>query len=320
MPSASVRASSASFSSSAMRASSLARSAATAASISRLLSAICSSSRAWCFITAVSLSLSSLIFSSFSAAALFQLSRVLLMFFMVSACALRRFSSICFSFERLLAKMSRPAGPSSIIWNRFSNMVSSPSNSSSLSSGCSASDFFGRNLPFLLASFSFSCSCLFCLFSLPHSSWRILMSFAALSICTWTFVLSLMASSRWTTARPTLSTRSATSFTRFLMEASWFLAWSPRCRSRTSWMCALRISFIMEMASEASFVRVPTSRFASSNSRCNVSDCSRPFLNSRSSLCACAMKASFFAEVMASWSCSDRTFRASFELSCKACW
>mmetsp|Transcript_27778 Transcript_27778/g.86451 ORF Transcript_27778/g.86451 Transcript_27778/m.86451 type:complete len:303 (-) Transcript_27778:140-1048(-) len=302
-----------------MRASSLDRSAATAASISRRLSAICSSSRAWCFIMAVSLSLSSLFFSSFSAAACFQLSSVELAVFKVSVCPFSRFSSACFSLDKLLAKMSRPAGPSSMIWNRFSNMASSPSNSSSLSSGGSISDLFTTNFPFLRASFSFSWSCLFCLLSFPHSSWIIRMSFAILSICTCVFVLSRRASSRWSTARPTLSTRSATSLTRFLMEASWFLAWRPRCNSLTSWICALRISFIMPIASEASLESWFASRLASSNSRCSVSDCSRPFLNSRSSLWACAMKASFLAEVMASWSCRDRTLRASLELSCRAC-
>mmetsp|Transcript_60923 Transcript_60923/g.181509 ORF Transcript_60923/g.181509 Transcript_60923/m.181509 type:complete len:285 (-) Transcript_60923:245-1099(-) len=284
MPSASSRASSFSSSSSAMRASNLERSAATASSISRRLFAICSSSRAWCFIMAVSLSLSSLIFSSFSAAACFQPSITPCNSFMACACALSFFSRSCFSLERLLAKMSSPAGPSSMIWNLFSKMASSLSNSSSLSSGASCSVFFTTNFPFLRASFSFSASCLFDLLSFPHSSWRILMSLDILSICTCVFIRSRMASSRWTTARPTLSTRSATSFTRFLMEASWFLAWSPRWSSRTSWMCALRISFIMVMASEASFVSWPTSRFASSSSLCRVSDCSRPFLNSRSSL------------------------------------
>mmetsp|Transcript_90118 Transcript_90118/g.239432 ORF Transcript_90118/g.239432 Transcript_90118/m.239432 type:complete len:204 (-) Transcript_90118:380-991(-) len=203
-----------------MRASSRSRSSATAVSISRRFSSIISSNRAWCFIMAVSLSLSSLIFSSFSAEVLFHSSSEWLRSRTTSPCALRRFSRSCFSLERLLAKMSRPAGPSSMIWNRFSNMASSLSNSSSLSSGCSISDLFGMNFPFLRASFSFSASCLFCLLYLPHSSWMILMSLAILSICTCIFVLSRMASSRWTTARPTLSTRSATSLTRFLMEAS----------------------------------------------------------------------------------------------------
>mmetsp|Transcript_91037 Transcript_91037/g.253471 ORF Transcript_91037/g.253471 Transcript_91037/m.253471 type:complete len:206 (+) Transcript_91037:1000-1617(+) len=202
---------------------------------------------------------------------------------MASACPLSFFSSTCLSLDRLLAKMSRPAGPSSRIWNLFSNIDSSFSNSSSLSSGCSVSDFFGTNFALLLASFSFSESCLFCRLSFPQSSLRIRKSFPAFSSCTCIFILSLMASSRWTTALPTLSTRSATSLTRFLMEASEFRAASPRCSRRTSWMCALRISFIMAIASDASFVSWPTSRFASNSSLCNVSDCSRPFLNSFSS-------------------------------------
>mmetsp|Transcript_43434 Transcript_43434/g.138238 ORF Transcript_43434/g.138238 Transcript_43434/m.138238 type:complete len:321 (-) Transcript_43434:122-1084(-) len=320
MPSASVRASSRSSCISARRASSRARSSATAISISRRFSAICSSSMACCRIMAVSFSLRSFICSSLSPAAFFQLSTVAWRPLTTSPCSLRRFSSSRFSLERLPARMWRPSGPSSRIWKRISKAASSPSNSSSLSSGGSVSVRLGTNWPFLRASLSCSCSFLLCRFSFPHSSERPRRSVVALFSCTCILVLSRMASSRCTTAFPTLSTRSATSFTRFRMDGSLPLAARPRCSMRTSWMCDLRISLIICMASCASFVSCPASRFASSSSRCSVSDCSRPFLNSVSRRWAWALKASFLAEVMASWSCSCRTLRLSLELSCRACW
>mmetsp|Transcript_78215 Transcript_78215/g.176754 ORF Transcript_78215/g.176754 Transcript_78215/m.176754 type:complete len:255 (-) Transcript_78215:499-1263(-) len=252
MPSASSRASSFSISSSAMRASSLSLSAWTASSISRFFASICSSKRAWFFINCSSLSLRSLICSSLSAQTLFQSSTVLVSIRTFSFDAFSFFSRLALSLERLLAKMSRPAGPSSRIWNRFSNMLSSLSNSSSLSSGASTSDFLGWNLPLRIASLSLAWSCLFCRLSFEASSLTPRRSLVALFSCACIFCLSRMASSRWTTARPTLSTRSATSLTRFLMDGSAPLAARPRCSIRTSWICALRISFIIWTASWAS--------------------------------------------------------------------
>mmetsp|Transcript_5377 Transcript_5377/g.15238 ORF Transcript_5377/g.15238 Transcript_5377/m.15238 type:complete len:443 (-) Transcript_5377:374-1702(-) len=319
MPSAPARALSHSCSSSLTRLSSAAFSSATCSWISRRFWAICSSSRAWSLFILSSFSLRSRICSSFSAPSCFQLSMVPLRVEMVSFADFRRFSRVCLSLERLLARMSRPAGPSSRIWNRFSNCDSSRSNSSSLSSGGPA-DAGTTNFALRWASFKSACSFWFCFLSLPQSSETARTSVWALLSVACIFILSRMDSSRWTTARPSLSTRSAISLTRFLDFSSLPRAARPRCRRRTSWMCAFRISVIICMASCASLVSCPASRFASRRSRCSVSDCSRPFRNSFSSRWACASKASFFAEVIASRSWSVRTFRASLALSWRVCW
>mmetsp|Transcript_80462 Transcript_80462/g.232477 ORF Transcript_80462/g.232477 Transcript_80462/m.232477 type:complete len:201 (-) Transcript_80462:144-746(-) len=115
--------------------------------------------------------------------------------------------------------------------------------------------------------------------------------------------------------------RSAISFTRFRALGSLPVrAARPRCNNFTSAMCAFRISVIIATASAASWLLCPASRFASSSSFCRTSACSRPFRNSASSRCACALKASFFAEATDNSSCSARTFRASLELFCIAFW
>mmetsp|Transcript_36025 Transcript_36025/g.95411 ORF Transcript_36025/g.95411 Transcript_36025/m.95411 type:complete len:308 (+) Transcript_36025:226-1149(+) len=278
-----------------------------------------SSSAARSRIIFVSFALRSAICSSFSEPRRFHCEMVAPSDVFVSCIDRSRFWRSCLSFERLLASMSRPAGPSSRIWKRPSKTPSSSSNSSSLSSGgWSMLGCGGTNLALRWASLRLSASTRLVFFNLVTLSVATRSSFMAFLSRTSAFVLSRMASSRCTTARPSLSTRSAVSFTRFFIEASLPRAARPRCSSRTSMMWALRISVIIPTASCASLESSEASRLASSSSRWSVSDCSRPFLNSRSSREACALNASFFAEVMASWSWSARTLRASFEASCRA--
>mmetsp|Transcript_102797 Transcript_102797/g.265734 ORF Transcript_102797/g.265734 Transcript_102797/m.265734 type:complete len:230 (+) Transcript_102797:796-1485(+) len=229
MPSATARALSASDSSSEMRASSSALSSATCCSISRRFWAMESSSTARSFIIFVIFALRSAISWSFSAPRRFQFMMVALRDLLVSCEALRRFSRSCFSLERLLARISKPAGPSSRIVKRLSKMESSCSNSSSLSSGgLSTVGCGGTNRALRCASLRFSESDRLFFFSLLTLSVATRRSCRALLNCACSFVLSLMASSRCTTERPSLSTRSAVSFTRFFMLASLPRAWRPR--------------------------------------------------------------------------------------------
>mmetsp|Transcript_91200 Transcript_91200/g.294792 ORF Transcript_91200/g.294792 Transcript_91200/m.294792 type:complete len:270 (+) Transcript_91200:784-1593(+) len=269
-----------------MRASSAARSSSTCRAMSRCFWAICSSIRAWFRMMFSNLELKSLICWSFSAPSRFQFSIVVFNDRMVSCWAFERFSSSCLSFDKLLANTSRPAGPSSKISKRFSNCCSSTSNSWSLSSSMAAFGCGGVYCPFRRASFKSSLSLLLVFFSLDSSSFDDRKSLRPLFNLPSIVVLSLTASSRCTTARPTLSTKSAISLTRFRIPSWLPRACKPRCKSLTSEMWALRISVIMKIASWASLLSCPTSRLASSKSCCKESVWSRPFLNSRSSLCA----------------------------------
>mmetsp|Transcript_72480 Transcript_72480/g.212667 ORF Transcript_72480/g.212667 Transcript_72480/m.212667 type:complete len:230 (-) Transcript_72480:583-1272(-) len=216
----------------------------------------------------VSFAFRSAICSSFSEPRTFHWLMVVLSDLFVSCIDRSFFWRSSLSFERLLARMSRPAGPSSRIWKRPSKTLSSCSNSSSLSSGGrSMLGCGGLNWALRFASLRLSESCRLVFFSRVTVSVAIRSSFMAFFTETSAFVLSRMASSRPTTARPSLSTRSAVSFTRFFIEASLPFAARPRWSRRTSWMCALRISVIIATASCASLESDPASRFASNSSR-----------------------------------------------------
>mmetsp|Transcript_124576 Transcript_124576/g.360265 ORF Transcript_124576/g.360265 Transcript_124576/m.360265 type:complete len:286 (+) Transcript_124576:744-1601(+) len=283
MPSAAARALSHSSSNSSMRAWSAFRSSSTESAISRCFAAICSSKSARSLNTFSNFALNSVICWSFSAPRAFQFSIVLFKERIVSCCDRLRFSKSCLSLDKLLANTSKPAGPSSRISNLFSNCCSSYSNSPSLSSPVSVLTRGGLYWPFRFASAKASLKDLHFFFNLVHSSADARRSFIALFNCPCICVLSRMASSRCTTARPTLSTKSAISFTRLREPGSPTPLWArPRCRSFTSAMCAFRISVIMETASCASRVHSPASRLDSMSSFCKASACSRPLRNSRS--------------------------------------
>mmetsp|Transcript_24469 Transcript_24469/g.56754 ORF Transcript_24469/g.56754 Transcript_24469/m.56754 type:complete len:249 (+) Transcript_24469:375-1121(+) len=229
-------------------ASSTAFSSATCCSISRRFCAIASSKAACSRIIWSSLVVKSEISKSFSSLSRFHSSTEALNEPTVSCVCFNRFSKMSLSLERLLARMSKPAGPSSRMVNLCSKARSSCSNSSSLSSGASVSGRGGTNFAFRVASLSWSLKVLFCLFNFPHSSETARKSASTFVSRTCAFAFSRMFSSRWRTARPSLSTRSATSLTLFLISPD-PRACKPFCSRRTSWMCALRISVIICIAS-----------------------------------------------------------------------
>mmetsp|Transcript_70179 Transcript_70179/g.142006 ORF Transcript_70179/g.142006 Transcript_70179/m.142006 type:complete len:234 (+) Transcript_70179:325-1026(+) len=233
MPSATARALSHSICSSCTFASSRAFSSATCCSISRRFCAMASCNAAWSRIIWSSLTLRSAIWRSCSSLKRFHSSTELVKDCTVSCDCFRRFSRFCLSLERLLARISRPAGPSSRIVNLCSKARSSCSNSSSLSSTTSPSGRGGVNLAFLWASFNWSLKVLFCLRKRVHSSVTPRRSVSTLFSRTCALDFSRKFSSRCSTARPNLSTRSATSLTLFLISPL-PRAWRPRCSNRTS--------------------------------------------------------------------------------------